>query len=68
MDANAEKKNLVVKKLTTGVAGLLKKNGVEVFNGLGKVVAKDKVEVNGETLSCKNLILATGAFSYCSTN
>lgn len=56
-----KRKNLVVKKLTTGVAGLLKKNGVEVFNGLGKVVAKDKVEVNGETLSCKNLILATGA-------
>ncbi len=56
-----KRKNLVVKKLTTGVAGLLKKNGVEVFNGLGNVVAKDKVEVNGETLTCKNLILATGA-------
>lgn len=56
-----KRKNLVVKKLTTGVAGLLKKNGVEVFNGLGKVIAKDKVEVNGETLTCKNLILATGA-------
>ena len=56
-----KRKNLVVKKLTTGVAGLLKKNGVDVYNGLGTVLAKDKVEVNGETLTCKNLILATGA-------
>ena len=56
-----KRKNLVVKKLTTGVAGLLKKSGVDVYNGLGTVVAKDKVEVNGETLTCKNLILATGA-------
>lgn len=56
-----KRKNKVVKKLTTGVAGLLKKSGVEVFNGLGKVLAKDKVEVNGEILTCKNLILATGA-------
>ncbi|MCD4827518.1 MAG: dihydrolipoyl dehydrogenase [Acholeplasmataceae bacterium] len=56
-----KRKNLVVKKLTTGVAGLLKKSGVDVYNGLGSVVAKDKVEVNGETLTCKNLILATGA-------
>lgn len=55
------RKNKVVKKLTTGVSGLLKKSGVEVFNGVGKVVAKDKVEVNGETLSCKHLIIATGA-------
>jgi dihydrolipoamide dehydrogenase len=56
-----KRKNNVVKKLTMGVAGLLKKNGVEVFNGLGKVLSPTSVSVNGETLSCKNLILATGA-------
>lgn len=56
-----KRKNIVVKKLTMGVAGLLKKNGVDVYSGLGTVVAKDKVEVNGETLTCKHLILATGA-------
>lgn len=59
--AMLKRKDLVVKKLTVGVAGLLKKNGVEVFNGFGKVLSPRKVEVNGETLETKNLILATGA-------
>jgi len=56
-----KRKDLVVKKLTTGVAGLLKKNGVEVFSGYGKVLSAKQVEVNGEVLEAKNLILATGA-------
>jgi len=56
-----DRKNGVVKKLTTGVAFLLKKNGVDVYNGLGTVKDKSTVEVNGETLKTKNLILATGA-------
>ncbi len=56
-----KRKNIVVKKLTIGVAGLLKKNGVEVFSGLGKVLNAHQVEVNGEVLETKNLILATGA-------
>lgn len=56
-----DRKNSVVKKLTTGVGFLLKKNGVEVYQGLGVVKDKSTVEVNGETLKTKNLILATGA-------
>ncbi|PKK99604.1 MAG: dihydrolipoyl dehydrogenase [Tenericutes bacterium HGW-Tenericutes-2] len=56
-----KRKDSVVKRLTLGVGGLLKKNGVEVFSGLGKVLSPTKVEVNGETLQTKNLILATGA-------
>ena len=56
-----KRKNVVVKKLTTGVGFLLKKNGVDVYNGLGTVKDKTTVEVNGETLKTKNLILATGA-------
>lgn len=56
-----DRKNKVVKQLTGGVSGLLKKNKVDVYLGLGKVLAKDKVEVNGETLQTKNLIIATGA-------
>ncbi len=56
-----KRKDSVVKRLTLGVGGLLKKNGVEVFSGLGKVLSPTKVEVNGETLETKNLILATGA-------
>ena len=56
-----KRKNIVVKKLTTGVSGLLKKNGVEIVSGLGKVLSASQVEVNGEILEAKNLILATGA-------
>jgi dihydrolipoamide dehydrogenase len=59
--AMLKRKDGVVKKLTTGVAFLLKKNKVDVFNGLGVVKDKTTVEVNGETLKTKNLILATGA-------
>ena len=55
------RKNKVVKQLTGGVAGLLKKNKVDVYMGVGKVLSKNKLEVNGETLETKNLILATGA-------
>ena len=56
-----KRKDGVVKKLTTGVAFLLKKNKVDVYNGLGVVKDKQTVEVNGETLKTKNLVLATGA-------
>lgn len=56
-----KRKDKVVKQLTGGVAGLLKKNGVEVFNGFGEVLSSTKVKVNEQTLETKNLILATGA-------
>ena len=56
-----KRKDSVVKKLTMGVSGLLKKNGVDVISGFGKVLAADKVEVNGEVYQTKNLIIATGA-------
>lgn len=56
-----KRKDGVVKRLTTGVAGLLKKNGVDVFNGFGEVLSATKVKVGDQTLEAKNLILATGA-------
>jgi len=56
-----KRKKIVVKKLTMGVAGLLKKNGVEIISGIGKVLSAGQVEVNGEILETKHLVLATGA-------
>ena len=56
-----KRKNLVVKRLTTGVSGLLKKNGVTVVSGFGKVLSPTQIEVNGEVYETKHLILATGA-------
>ncbi len=55
------RKDSVVKQLTGGVAFLLKKNGVDVYNGFGEVKSASEVVVNGETLTTKNVIIATGA-------
>jgi len=44
-----------------GVRSTLIKNGVKIFEGRGKLAGKGKIEINGKTLSYKNIILATGA-------
>ncbi len=56
-----KRKNSVVKKLTGGVKVLLDKNGVDTYIGEGKIIDKNTIEVNGEKLNTKNLIIATGA-------
>lgn len=55
-----ERKNKVVKQLTGGVKSLLKSNGVSLHQGMGKVIDSNTLEVNGEVLKTKNLIIATG--------
>lgn len=55
------RKSTVVKRLTTGVQGLLKKNCVKVYSGYGEVINDTTIKVNSDTLSAKNIILATGA-------
>ena len=60
------RKDGIVKKLAKGVEFLLKKNKVETFTGLGKLVSADTVEVrkpDGGTvqLRAKNIMLATGS-------
>jgi dihydrolipoamide dehydrogenase len=59
--AMQSRKDLIVNKLTGGVTNLLKQNGVEVFNGHGEVIDKNTLKVNGENISTKNLIIATGS-------
>jgi len=56
-----KRKDRIVKRLTGGVKLLLKNNNVDVYQGYGDVVDKNTVKVNDETLSAKNIILATGA-------
>ncbi len=56
----------VAKKLSGGIAHLMKKNKVTVFDGFGKLAGKGKVSVEKDkkqvaTLSAKHIILATGA-------
>lgn len=60
-------KDGIVKKLTGGVRGLLKSNGVQILEGRGKLVAKDTVEVTlkggGKTRvsASKGIVIATGS-------
>ncbi len=67
--AMMKRKAGVVKKLTGGVASLMKMNGVEVYTGVGRVTGPQKVEVSApagasagaETLTAPNIVLATGS-------
>lgn len=54
-------KNRAVKKLTSGVGVLLKKNNVEVIKGSAVLKDNKTVEVNGEIFTFENLIIATGS-------
>lgn len=57
----SKRKDKVVKKLVSGIYMLFKKNKIDLFEGMGKVLDKNKVEVNGEVIIGDNLIIATGA-------
>jgi dihydrolipoamide dehydrogenase len=58
-------KSSVVKKLTGGVAQMLKRNGVEMFAGNATFKSANTLEVKGssgtETLQSKHIVLATGS-------
>lgn len=60
-NAMQNRKDAVVKQLTGGVKALLNQNGVDIYLGHGDVVDKNTLEVNGETLQSKKLIIATGS-------
>jgi len=51
----------VAGQLSAGVKHLLKKNKVTVIMGEATIPAAGKVAVNGDTLTAKNIIIATGA-------
>jgi dihydrolipoamide dehydrogenase len=61
-----DNKNKIVAGLTTGIAGLLKKNKVTHINGYGKFLDKNTIEValeDGkiEKIEAKNFVIATGS-------
>jgi dihydrolipoamide dehydrogenase len=51
----------VVSTLTSGVAGLFKKNGIELIDGDASLTAEGAVRVDGETFAAATVILATGS-------
>lgn len=60
-----ERKNAIVKQLTTGIKGLFKKNKVTLLNGHGSLVAQSdggwQVKVGDELIEAKQVIIATGS-------
>jgi dihydrolipoyl dehydrogenase len=64
-DAVGERRKKVVKTLTGGVAGLLKKNGIDVIEGHGSVTDDANVKVGGNfdgtEIEAQFVILATGS-------
>jgi dihydrolipoamide dehydrogenase len=59
-----ERKDKIVGKMTSGIAGLFKKNKVTWLPGHGKLVSGGttwKIEVASETVEAKNVIIATGS-------
>lgn len=56
-------KSGVVEKMFKGLTGLINTAGIDTIAGWGRLVAQDTVEVNGERIKGKNIVLATGSYS-----
>jgi dihydrolipoamide dehydrogenase len=61
------RKDRTVKALVSGVAGLVKANGIELIKGTAKLTSPRKIEVSAEgqrlTLEARKMIIATGSLS-----
>jgi dihydrolipoamide dehydrogenase len=55
------RKEKVVQGFTKGIEGLFKKNKIDWIQGEGKLKGPHLIEVAGETLEAKSIILATGS-------
>lgn len=63
MEALNSYKSGVVEKMFKGLTGLINAAGIDTIAGWGRLVAQDTVEVNGERIKGKNIVLATGSYS-----
>ena len=66
LDKIVKRSRGVAKQLSSGIAHLMKKNKITVFDGFGKLAGDGKLDVSKDdkkiaTLTSKNIILATGA-------
>jgi dihydrolipoamide dehydrogenase len=61
----AEYRDRVVGRLQKGVSGLMRKNKIQVFTGVGSFVEPKKIKVEGEDgeqeLEAENVLIATGS-------
>jgi len=56
-------KDGVVSRLFKGLSGLIKSRGITVFDGHGRLVGPDSVEVAGQKVTGRHVVLATGSYS-----
>src|SRR3954451_20299651 len=56
-----DRRKKVIKTLTGGVAGLFKKNKIDVIEGFGALTADGDVKVGGEVIGAGKVILACGS-------
>jgi dihydrolipoamide dehydrogenase len=56
-------KNGVISRLYKGLQGLVKGAGITYVEGAGKLVGPTTVEVNGQRLTGRNVVLATGSYA-----
>lgn len=56
-----KRKDKIVDQLTSGIYMLFKKNKIDLYEGKGTILNKNQIEVNGETITGKNMIIAIGA-------
>jgi dihydrolipoyl dehydrogenase len=64
-DTMVRRRDKIVEQLRGGVGMLMRKNGIDVVNGLGKFRSPHEIEVNGEgearRITAANVIIATGS-------
>ena len=63
MDALNAYKDSVIAKMYKGLTGLVDTRGVTTIHGWGRLVSQNEVEVNGERIKGKNIVLASGSYS-----
>ncbi len=51
----------VISTMTRGVAGLFKKNGIDLIEGSGSLAGNGQVTVGDQTIAAKTILLATGS-------
>jgi dihydrolipoamide dehydrogenase len=61
LDTMLKQKQDAVNGLTAGVAFIMKKNKVTVFNGDGRVDGPGRVVVGSQVLETRNIVIATGS-------
>jgi dihydrolipoamide dehydrogenase len=59
--AIGERRRKVIKTLTGGVGGLMKKNNIDVIEGVGSLTADANVRVGETEYQAKTVVLATGS-------